>query len=45
VLERRERLEQEAAEFFAGEKERNHKDTAAEKHAYSKASKRSLARD
>jgi hypothetical protein len=46
LLERRERLDQEAAEFFAGEKLRNktNKDQA-ERRAYGAASKRSLARD
>jgi hypothetical protein len=45
LLEHRERLEQEAAEFFAGEKARNNKDAAAERRAYRNVAKRSLARD
>jgi predicted CopG family antitoxin len=45
LLERRERLEKEAAEFFAGERARNSKEVAAERRAYQNATKRSLARD
>jgi predicted CopG family antitoxin len=45
LLERRERLEKEAAEFFAGERARNSNEVAAERRAYQNATKRSLARD
>lgn len=45
LLERHERLEQEASEFFAAEKMRNNKDEVAERRAYRNATRRSLARD
>lgn len=44
ILERTERLEQEAAEFFANANGEGDKD-AAERRAYRKATRRALARD
>jgi hypothetical protein len=45
TLERRKRLDREAAEFFASESNRTDREDAAERRAYQELSIRSLVRD